>query len=421
MKRQLQKGHVLANLVLACTSICLTLGAAELVLRSIVPLDPRSPSEFRVPDPALGWVLEADANYVYQMPEAVVHVSYNSQGWHDVEHEVKKPDGVFRILILGDSFMEAYSVELEDAFPRRVEALARSAGSNTEVINAGVAGYGTLQEYLMFEENGQLYAPDLVLLGFLVANDLMNNSAEIESLLGPGRAQRDARPFLNPDEPAAWMIIPGDFDGAQRRYVQQREFLANQRAKLTERVIALRMLHETIRKIAKAEENPESGSSVEQRTIEAEELALLGVNYCGEPVEYTRAWDTTERILSRLKSDVEALGAQLVVFTVPGLEEVSLESYEAVNGRIAFPEKLCIEEAPGHQRLSQILTELDIEMIPLLPEFRRVMREDGALLYRLSDQHWNPDGHALAADLVVTELIKRDLLPISATQASPLP
>ena len=117
-----------------------------------------------------------------------------------------------------------------------------------------------------------------------------------------------------------------------------------------------------------------------------------------------------------MKGDVEALGSKLVVFTVPALEEVSVDLYEKAITKITYPERLCLEEAPGHIRLSQILAKIDIELIHLLPIFRRVIREDGIQLYRLSDQHWNPEGHALAAEVVVSELVRRGLLPISVKQ-----
>jgi hypothetical protein len=124
----------------------------------------------------------------------------------------------------------------------------------------------------------------------------------------------------------------------------------------------------------------------------------MGVNYCAETTEYTRAWDATERIFTRFKEEVEANSAKLVVFTITAVEDV------------VYPDKLCLEEAPGHARLSRMLTHLDIEQISLLPDFRRVMREEDIDLYQ-SDLHWNPNGHALAAENVVSELIKRRLLP----------
>ncbi len=415
-RSSVQKKQLLANLMLATVSLCLSLIIAELVLRLIIPPVPVTPAQFRIPHPVLGWVLQPGASYRYQMPEATVSVTYNSEGWRDLEHTVKKPDGVFRILVLGDSFMEASSVELNDAFHRRVEELARAAGHDTEVINLGVAGYGTLQEYLVFRDIGRLYEPDLVLLGFFGGNDVMNNSLELESIQGADRMYTLARPFLDPNEPTLWTLTPVDFEGAQRLYAEFHVSLDPQRLKLTERLILLRLARAGIKRIRNLVFPEGQESNPEPIDRERMDVALLGENYCVEPAEITRAWDNTERILARLKADVEALGGKLVVFSIPALEEVSVDYMKKETANAANPEKLCFEEAPGHTRLSLILTKLDIELIPLLPDFRSVMREDGIQLYRLSDQHWNPEGHALAAERVVSELIRRGLLPISGGQ-----
>jgi hypothetical protein len=361
--------------------------------------------------------LEPNAHYLYEVPEGTVSVTYNSEGWHDLEHTVKKPDGVFRILVLGDSFMEANSVELNDAFHRRVEELARAAGSNIEVINMGVAGYGTLQEYLVYRDIGQLYEPDLVLLAFFDGNDVINNSFELASSLTADGVV-NARPFLDPNEPTRWTLTPVDFEGAQRSYAENQASLEVERNQVTEELVLLRLARAAIERIPVPEFLKGWGSNPEPIDREHYELALMGVNYCEEPAEYTRAWDTTERILARLRSDVEAHGSQLVVFTVPALEEVSVDYMTDVTTDVAYPDKLCLEEAPGHTRLSVMLTKLDIALIPLLPDFRRVVREDGIQLYDLSTLHWNTAGHAMAAERVVSEVVKRGFLPISGEETS---
>ena len=199
---------MLTNRALSLVSLCLTLIIVEFVLRSIIPLNPGSPAEFCIPHLFLGWVLQPSVTYRYQLPKATVSVNYNREGWHDVEHTFEKPDDTFRIVVLGDSFMEAYSVDLKDAFHRRVEELARAAGSNTEVINLGVAGYGTLQEYLVFRDIGQRYELDLVLLGFFVSNDVVNNSLELESIRNPQGTMTVARPDLDPNETKRWVVFP---------------------------------------------------------------------------------------------------------------------------------------------------------------------------------------------------------------------
>ncbi len=414
----IRKYPLFANLALTTASLCLSLVLAELVLRSVVPLDSRRPFEFRIPHPILGWVLQPNTTYLYKIPEGKVSVTYNSQGWRDIEHAVEKPDGVFRILVLGDSFMEANSVELEKTFHRQVEKLARETASQVEVINLGVSGYGTLQEYLAFQHMGQLYEPDLVILGFFDGNDVINNSRELASILTEPGQVTNARPFLDLNEASRWVITPVDFEAAQRSYTENKAALEARRNKLTEKLALLRLFTSGMARIPILDElgSQEGQSTPVDRN--QYEMALMGVNYCVEPAEFTRAWKATERIFARFNEEIKAHGAKLVIFTVPAVEEVSPEYMEAVKDDVAFPEKLCLEKAPGHVRLSRILMKLDIDQIPLLSDFRTMMRENGINLYQ-TDLHWNPEGHALAAERVVSELIRRGLLPVLEKEIPP--
>src|SRR5215204_5017934 len=231
-----QKYPRFTNVALAMASICLTLIVAELALRTIIPLDSQRPFEFRIPHPSLGWVLQPNTTYLYKIPEGTVSVTYNSVGWRDLEHEVEKPDGVFRILVLGDSFMEANSVPLDNTFHRQLEKFARATGNNVEVINMGVSGYGTLQEYLVFQDIGHLYNPDLVLVGFYDGNDVINNSLELSSILTEEGQVTNARPFLDLNSPERWTITPVDFEGAQRSYAKNKAALEAKKNKLTEKL-----------------------------------------------------------------------------------------------------------------------------------------------------------------------------------------
>jgi len=61
-----------------------------------------------------------------------------------------------------------YRVGDGNTFSDRLEA----ALPDTEVINAGVSGYGLGEEYLFLKEEGLKYHPDLVVLVFCVGNDV---------------------------------------------------------------------------------------------------------------------------------------------------------------------------------------------------------------------------------------------------------
>lgn len=112
--------------------------------------------------PVLGWKNKAGAEGIFHTPDATTRVSINSKGQRDIEHEYKK-DGRFRILVLGDSFVWGYGVEQDSRF---TEHLRELLGDGTEIINAGVSGYGTDQELLYYKAEGSRYSPDLVILAF---------------------------------------------------------------------------------------------------------------------------------------------------------------------------------------------------------------------------------------------------------------
>jgi lysophospholipase L1-like esterase len=82
----------------------------------------------------------------------------------DVSHE--KAPGTFRVFGVGDSVMWGSGVNQEDSFLGLLKPLLEKTLPDLEVINAGVVGYSTYQERLLFEERVLPYAPDLVLVNF---------------------------------------------------------------------------------------------------------------------------------------------------------------------------------------------------------------------------------------------------------------
>jgi hypothetical protein len=311
--------------------------------------------------------------------------------------------------------MEAYSVRLDEAFHRRLEESARDRGIDSEVINLGVGGYGTLQEYLMFHQIGKEYRPDIILLGFYFGNDLRNNSLALESLANVKKTANrflkvSSRPFLDPSDPEGWTIMRSNYEEAQRRYLSamkaEESFFARWAAKsalVQSSIAAAGRIADMI-----------YGTRTDAEEIHVDQknkyLVMYGANYCKEPPEYTEAWTTTERILARLKNEASNMGSKLVVFTVPAMREVDPAEMERIKRKLPDPGIICLEEAPEYKRLSGITKRLDIAYIDLLPYFRDATRTNGIDLYG-KDLHWNKEGHELAARLVLTALIERRLLP----------
>jgi hypothetical protein len=102
-----------------------------------------------------------------------IHIHVNAAGQRDDrELPTAKPAGVYRVVVLGDSFTFAGKVPLENTFSPSLERLlaARDRSRRYEVVNLAVPGYNTEQEMLSLKEGGLAYHPDLVIVNF-VLND----------------------------------------------------------------------------------------------------------------------------------------------------------------------------------------------------------------------------------------------------------
>lgn len=90
-----------------------------------------------------------------------------------------KPAGERRVLFLGDSATEGAFVTLEQSYPQRFEAAlrARDPGTKVRAINAGVWGMTTIDALKLLEDKLLPLAPDAVVLGLFMANDINFNLA----------------------------------------------------------------------------------------------------------------------------------------------------------------------------------------------------------------------------------------------------
>jgi hypothetical protein len=95
----------------------------------------------------------------------------NARGYRDLERALVKPRGVRRVASLGDSFAWGASVEFEDAYPQRLErGLSRRRHERWEVVSLALPGMNTVDQAAQLADEAFAYAPDVVLLGY-VMND----------------------------------------------------------------------------------------------------------------------------------------------------------------------------------------------------------------------------------------------------------
>lgn len=122
-----------------------------------------------------GWALEPNQRLTIVNPDTKESrvESVNSFGWRDVEHVREKTRP--RVLLLGDSQVFGVGLWLEQTIGRQLEA---ELGGEYEVIQMGLGGYGTDQQYLVLINEGLSWNPDHVVVVFTPGNDVMDNMHE---------------------------------------------------------------------------------------------------------------------------------------------------------------------------------------------------------------------------------------------------
>lgn len=154
---------------------------------------------------------------------------HNSEGMRDREHAVQKPQGVHRIVCLGDSVTIGHGLRREEIFPVLLESFLQQIGLEAEVLNIATPGWSTRQELIAYRRIGRKYRPDHVFLGFCL-NDvaemqnnlqspppawqswMIRNSAFMRWLIdAEGRQVNDARQLFQQPMPNAvakgWQLV----------------------------------------------------------------------------------------------------------------------------------------------------------------------------------------------------------------------
>ncbi len=151
-------------LILAITLLVVAI-AAELVFRAQASKD-RERIRAAMRERGLCTQPAADRRLLYTYTPG--KCGANSLGYRDSEHSLEKPEGVFRLVLIGDSVAEGRDVEADSAFGRVLERdlNARGDGRRYEVILLAHIGYSTSQEIVLLEDVAFRYHPDLILWSY---------------------------------------------------------------------------------------------------------------------------------------------------------------------------------------------------------------------------------------------------------------
>lgn len=355
-------------------------------------------------DSIRGWRNIAGGRGRFVTPQFAVELEYNARSYRGPLHDYAKPAGVERILLLGDSYLEGYTVELDDRVAEVAERLlnADTTGRVVEVIALGTAGYSTDQELLWLETEGLRYEPDLVILLF-VTNDFWFN---IQSTYTRGHKplfvrigdslvlsnvplpRRSIEPDPTPERPVSALR-------AIRRFVRDRSHLLRLAERALDRSVWLRS--------AGARLGLSDAPTVSVRTDRGE-IAI--------PVEFSvfadslspaaeRALEITARLLARMDQTASEAGAALRVVLVPANDAVYPPgARQSASFHRVSP--VGDEHRPA-ERFRDVCRAANVACVDPTAEFVAAAESLAAhdeLLIVPDDGHWNERGHGVAAHVI---------------------
>jgi hypothetical protein len=343
------------------------------------------------PHPLYGWTHEPHAEgwthgCIGRAFEWRAFSRMNADGLRDREYAPARRPGVFRVLLLGDSFVEGMQVPLAQTFAKRLEAKLAEDGRDVEVVNAGFSGFGTDNELLFFTTDGHRYQPDVVLLGFTSSNDVIENSRHLYARLcaevptGPSpKSHFKLRPdgSLRLDARAArrhWEEID-----ARRATASGRTWLA-----LEKNLHVVRLLEAVL-----------SPARLRRDAAQVAYSTALGI-YATEPSsQWDDAWALTRALLARLESEVERHGATFAAVIVPPKEAVSPAAWQSLlaraHGRRSF------DVGRPTSIIEGIFTRDGIPHLDPLPALRAHFEATGRTGYFAWDVHLTEEGHEIVA------------------------
>jgi hypothetical protein len=284
--------------------------------------------------------------------------------------------GVLRVLSLGDSFAAGYRVGQDDTYSRRLEAWASERFGPTEVLVANIESPPRGVDWL--ERWGWAWAPDLVLMGVTLGNDVASSwialhpgpitPAEVEALELPAHAwsPRPVSPLR------VWL--------GERSIVQ-----------------VLRGRREAI--------GTSYNDAVTPRLFDG--INGLGVFLRDPPPEIESAWDRLFAVLARFEAACLAHRVPCAALVFPQRFQIDARDWELAIARYGLAPEAFDLRAPN-RRIAEFCAGRALVCIDPTEPMAAWHAERGEELYLpRGDMHWNAAGHRVFLEAAQPALAER--------------
>lgn len=295
----------------------------------------------------------------------------NEQGWNSPhEYDATKPQGVTRIAVVGDSFVEAFQVDYDASFPYLLERRLNAAGVGGpfQVFSYGHSGANLAQYVEIVRHSVVPASPDLVIVT-VVHNDFQ------EALAGFSRV--DNWSLERRDD--GWRALPPrpQENLALKRLLRHSALarFAIYNLSLHQRLFFLRaMFQGRLRRF-------EANIDVEIPVLSDPEL-LAGM---------------LDHVVGELAALAESHGFDLLLVMDGHRQPI----YAGEDPRSSTPQRL-------NEALAAAAGRRGVPLLDLTSAFESAWQRDGERFEFEIDHHWNALGHQVAAEALAGRLLARE-------------
>jgi hypothetical protein len=309
---------------------------------------------------------------------------YTSRGYLTENIFKKRPDAV-RILGLGDSFSVYLCAEGKNYNNLLQKKFIAAGKSDVEIVNAGMEAIGPGYYWHILNKFGDLFKPDLLLLGFFVGNDF--EEADFQIHLGN------------------FISEPNDLVKRYSRYYQFRKFRLYKL--LRNKYIRFREAQWKEQESRSA--NHQAVGTFSQKTFMHVEDVRSWIFDKTKHDQLRQYWHQCADIILKMQDWCDQRKIKMVIVLLPDQFQVDQKVREAVLATYQNIAENNLDLDQPNNLIMKFCRAHNLYCLDLLEQFQ----EQGKTrdLYALRDTHWNDAGNRLAADLIFGYLEANHLVP----------
>ena len=323
-------------------------------------------------------------------PEWDVEFRVNDLGFRDEDMTIKKPAGVYRVLLVGDSFTEGESVaEPKTAANLAEKELTIETGRKTEVANMGVMSYAPTLYYREIKDKGLPLNPDLVVIN-VDMSDFQNDYAYAKDMDEDG----NFRNILFQQQMGQPHVALPAVDSKIKFWLRSNSALYS--------VVADR-IKQLVRKM----------KNLPEPTV------FLANDLNSDPHYITRseenafnpeAWKEISANLIKIKDLLKQEKIPLIVTIYPYGHQAGENEWGKGRVRNGF-ESGRIYPSTAAELLVEFGSKNGIKVVNLVPDFEKADQTGTGFLYYPQDGHFTEKGHRVMADKlkeIINDYLTRD-------------